>query len=134
MEHPIRKVRVSTTAKDQLIRLKRFTGIDQWNILCRWAFMRSLAEPTPPSPAPLPAMSNVEMSWEVFASRWGNSLWLILKQRCHEDGFGTDDEVVIDQFRLHLHRGIAYLAADGIRRIDDLVLLPDVLNADERIP
>ncbi len=107
-------------AKDQLIRLKRFTGIEQWNTLCRWAFMRSLAEPTPPSPAPLAAMSNVELSWEVFAGPWGHTLWLVLKERCHRDGMATTNDVVLDQFRLHLHRGIAYLASDGIKQIEDL--------------
>ena len=41
-------------AKEQLIRLKTRTGIPQWNILCRWAFCLSLAEPTPPTPIEIP--------------------------------------------------------------------------------
>ncbi|MBC6474598.1 MAG: DndE family protein, partial [Hormoscilla sp. GM102CHS1] len=40
---------LSQTAKNQLTQLKRNTKIDQWNILCRWAFCRSLAEPSIPS-------------------------------------------------------------------------------------
>ena len=120
MEHPIRKFRVSTVAKDQLIRLKRFTGIGQWNILCRWAIMRSLSEATTPSPAPLPPMSNVELSWEVFTGPWGDVLWLLIKERCHQDGFETTDDVLMEQFRLHLHRGISYLATDGLRQVEDL--------------
>ncbi len=47
IEPPLDRVRISQAAKDQLIKLKRVTKIDQWNILCRWAFCRSLAEPTP---------------------------------------------------------------------------------------
>lgn len=121
MERPVRNVRVSIDAKEQLIRLKRYTGIGQWNILCRWALCRSLAEPTPPSPAPLPPMSNVEMSWPVFAGLYGDLILTLLRQRCHEDGLGTDDETVAEQLRLHLHRGIAYLAGERIRGIDELV-------------
>jgi len=50
MEPPIDRIRLSQTAKDQLTKLKRITKIDQWNILCRWAFV-ALAEPTiPPVP------------------------------------------------------------------------------------
>ena len=53
METPIKQVRTSKTAKEQLIKLKRITKIENWNILCRWALCRSLAEPTIPSPVPI---------------------------------------------------------------------------------
>ena len=41
----LKQIRLSSQAKEQLIRLKTRTGIQQWNILCRWAFCLSLAEP-----------------------------------------------------------------------------------------
>jgi DNA sulfur modification protein DndE len=120
MESPIRGVRVSATGRDQLIRLKRFTGIQHWNVLCRWAFCRSLAEPHAPSPAPLGEMSNIEMSWQVFAGPLGEAFLLALRQRLVDDGQALDDENVVLQFRLHLHRGIAYLAGENVRKIDAL--------------
>lgn len=40
----IETVRVSEKAKVQLITLKRRTGIQNWNVLCRWALCSSLAE------------------------------------------------------------------------------------------
>ncbi len=112
LEPPVERVRISQAAKDQLIKLKRITKIDQWNILCRWALCRSLAEPTPPSPVAIPADSNVEMTWQVFGGSLGDLLTIALKQRCQNDGYGVDREVLATQFRLHLHRGIGYLAAD----------------------
>jgi DNA sulfur modification protein DndE len=87
LEPPVDRVRISQAAKDQLIKLNRVTKIDQWNILCRWALCRSLAEPTPPSPIAIPADSNVEMIWQVFGGAIGDSLVIALKQRCYEDGF-----------------------------------------------
>ncbi|MBF2007986.1 MAG: DNA sulfur modification protein DndE [Chlorogloeopsis fritschii C42_A2020_084] len=124
METPIERIRLSQTAKEQLIKLKRITKIDQWNILCRWAFCRSLAEPTPPSPLPIPQDSNVEMSWRVFGGEISEILLLALKQRCHNDNLGTDTETLVTQFRLHLHRGIGYLAGDpNIKKIEDLIEL-----------
>ena len=39
-------VRLSQRGKEQLIKLKRVTGIKQWNVLCRWALCVSLADPT----------------------------------------------------------------------------------------
>ncbi len=122
MEPPVERVRISQAAKDQLIKLKRATKIDQWNILCRWALCRSLAEPTPPSPIAIPADSNVEMTWQVFGGVIGDMLIIALKQRCYIDGLDKDQETIATQFRLHLHRGIGYLAADpNTKTIEDFV-------------
>jgi DNA sulfur modification protein DndE len=122
MESPIDRVRLSQSAKEQLIKLKRLTKIDQWNILCRWAFCRSLAETAPPSPVPILTDSNIEMTWSVFGGEIADLLLLALKQRCHEDGLATDAATLATQFRLHLHRGIGYLAGDPqLKTIEDLV-------------
>lgn len=108
----IEHIRLSKQAREQLIRLKRYTAIEHWNVLCRWAFCRSLAEPSVPPPARIPADSNVEMSWKVFGGRHHEIYMALLKERCLRDGMSIEDEVLVIQFRLHLHRGIAYLAAD----------------------
>ena len=122
MEAPIERIRLSQSAKDQLIKLKRYTKIEQWNILCRWAFCRSLAEPSIPSPVPIPADSNVELTWRVFGGDIADLLLIALKQRCYNDGLGTEPETLAHQFRLHLHRGIGYLAGDPhLKKIENLV-------------
>lgn len=122
MEPPTDRIRLSQTAKDQLTKLKRVTKIEQWNILCRWAFCRSLAELTTPSPVPIPTDSNVEMTWRVFGGELADILLIALKQRCYNDGLGTDKETLATQFRLHLHRGIGYLAGDpNIKKIENLI-------------
>jgi DNA sulfur modification protein DndE len=113
----IEHIRLSKQAREQLIRLKRYTGIEHWNVLCRWAFCRSLAEPSVPPPARIPADSNVEISWKVFGGRHQEIYMALLKERCLRDGLAIEDEVLATQFRLHLHRGIAYLASD--RQIRD---------------
>ena len=120
----LKQIRLSAQAKDQLIRLKTRTGITQWNIVCRWAFCLSLRQPAPPTPIEIPPDSNVEMSWHVFGGD-GQELYLaLLKERCEQDGLGTSEEVLGRQFRLHLHRGISYLATPHtIRSIADLVRL-----------
>jgi DNA sulfur modification protein DndE len=118
----IEHIRVSQKAKDQLIQLKRKTGIKNWNILCRWGFCQSLADPTVPPTAKIPTDSSVEMSWKVFAGAYQDVYVALLKQRCQRDGLGTSEEVLSNQFRLHLHRGISYLAADkNIRNISSLI-------------
>ncbi len=122
MEPPVNNIKLSQTAKDQLVKLKRTTKIDQWNILCRWAFCRSLAETAPPSVVPIPADSNLEMNWRVFGGDLADILSLALRQRCHQDGLGTEPDTLSQQFRLHLHRGIGYLAGDrSITEIEQFV-------------
>ncbi len=108
----IEHIRVSKQGREQLIRLKRYTGIEHWNVLCRWAFCRSLAEPSVPPPAKIPADSNVEMSWRVFGGRYHELYTALLKERCLGDGIPLEEDLLAQQFRLHLHRGIAYLASD----------------------
>lgn len=124
MESPIERVRISQTAEEQLVKLKRVTKIKQWNILCRWALCRSLAEPSIPSSVPIATDSKVEIAWNVFGGELSDILLIALKQRCVRDGLATDRNTLKQQFTLHLHRGIGYLAGnEGIKQIEDLVTL-----------
>ena len=120
----IEHIRLSQQAKDQLVKLKRLTGIEHWNVLCRWAFCVSIAEQSVPSIVNIPADSNVEMSWKVFGGRYADLYMALLKERCVQDSLGADPKTLALQFRLHLHRGISYLAGNKeIRKIADLVSL-----------
>lgn len=119
---PLEHIRISEQAKDQLVKLKRLTGIQNWNVLCRWAFCQSIAEPSPPVHVKIPGDSSVEMTWKVFGGHHHEIYLALLKQRCRDDGFDLSDEVLATQFRLHLHRGIAHLSGDRrLRSISDLV-------------
>ncbi len=121
MNKPIQRIRISQAAEDGLNKLKRITKIKQWNILCRWALCRSLAESSIPSPVPIKTDSKVEISWDTFGGELGDLLLIALKQRCHQDGLATDRKTLEQQFTLHLHRGIGYLAGDThLQNIEEL--------------
>ena len=120
----IEHIHLSQQAKDQVVRLKRATGLTTWNVLCRWALCASLAETDAPPPKKIPADSNVEMSWRVFAGIDGDVYLALLRERCVRDGLPTDTDTLAEQFRLHLHRGIAHLSANKrFTGIDGLVAL-----------
>lgn len=102
-------VRISEKGKQQLIQLKRKTGIENWNTLCRWALCLSLADKSIPPYEQLPTDSNVEMTWKTFAGGYGDLYWALIKQRLSTDGLL--DENSSEWFRIHLHRGISYLSA-----------------------
>ena len=117
-------IRLSSEAKDRLSNLKRKTGISQWNILCRWAFCLSLAEKSIPSKQDIVTDSNVEMSWRTFSGPGNEELLIaVLKTRCLRDNLPTDDMTLAQQLKLHLHRGIGYLATTG-----KIKCLPDLLS------
>jgi len=118
----IKHFKLSSQARDQLIRLKTRTGINQWNILCRWAFCLSLRQSAPPTPIDVPADSNVEMTWQVFGGEACDLYLALLKERLADDGIPLTDENISKQFRLHLHRGINYLATpNAVKSIADLI-------------
>ena len=126
----VEHIRLSQQAKDQLVKLKRVTGIEHWNVLCRWALCVSFAERSIPPVAKTPTNSNVEMSWKVFGGRYADLYLALLKERCLRDGLDTDAETLAQQFRLHLHRGISYLAGNKeIHGITDFVALPLIQDA-----
>ena len=125
----IEHIRLSQTARDQLVTLKRRTGIAHWNVLCRWALCRSLAEPAPPPAVKLVLDSSVEMTWRVFAGDQGDVLWALIRFRCHIDGLDLDEETLTNQFRLHLHRGIGYLVGDP--RVTNVTGLASVALLEE---
>lgn len=128
MTAPIEHIRLSQQARDQLVWMKRHTGISTWNVLCRWAFCASLAESSPPPVARIPSDSNVEMTWRVFAGVHEETYLALMMERCRIDGLGTDTETLSQQFRLHLHRGIGYLA--GNRNLRSIAELFKSLPAD----
>ena len=100
-------------------------GIENWNILRRWALACSLAGKSTPPDARIVADSNIEMTWRTFAGQHEEIYWGLLRQRCAADGLDpADDDAVANQFRLRLHRGISWLAADkAIQSVGDLVRL-----------
>jgi len=120
----IENVHLSQKAKDQLIKLKRITGIQNWNILCRWAFCASIADKTIPPFINIPNENAVEMTWKVFGGQHHEIYTALLKERCKRDGLPLDKISLTQQLRLHLHRGIGQLAENiAPKRLEGIFLL-----------
>lgn len=119
-------VRLSQPAKDQLVKLKRITGIKNWNTLCRWALAISLQDPSQPLVRDVNTDSNVEMTWKTFAGPYGDIYLALLKQRCINDGQAPTEETISHTLTIHIHRGIGHLAGrQNLRSISDLISLAD---------
>lgn len=100
-------IRLSQSSKEQLLRVKRHTGIKNWNVLCRWALMLSLGDRRPPSGAVEPLDSNVEMTWRTFGGRYESVILALVRTRAKRDG--QEEETCL---QLHLQRGIRQLLTE----------------------
>lgn len=119
---PIETVRISKTGRDQLMTLKRRTGIQTWNVICRWAFCLSVSEPAKPHELRDESEQAIEMTWKTFAGEHDRLYLALLKERCRQDKLPLTDDVLHAQLRLHVHRGISYLAGNKeMQSIGDLV-------------
>lgn len=117
-------VRLGKKAKTQLATLKRKTGIENWNILCRWAFAISIVEPTRARPINDPMDDGIEMAWRTFAGEYSSVYEGLLYLNCLDAGIEPTPSNLAQQIRCHISRGIGYLAAaKEIRTIPDLVKL-----------
>lgn len=113
MSHEYGTIRVSQQGKEQMIKLKRATGIKNWNTLCRWALCLSLADPNLPLAREI-SESNVEMSWRTFAGQDADVYAALIEARARHDA--TEPQ---DVLRAHIHRGLGILA--GLVGRDDAI-------------
>jgi DNA sulfur modification protein DndE len=104
-------IRISEQGKRQLIRLKRTTKIDQWNILCRWALCTSIKDQSPLRSVDLGPMSNVEMTWETFCGPFQVCFYALLIRRLHDI---PEEQALFDGTTSlctsHVHRGITAMS------------------------
>lgn len=120
----IESIRLNSKARNQLITLKRKTKIDNWNILCRWAFCLSLQKKEMPSENVVGGEVAIEMTWRTFGGEYADIYLGLLKHRCLQDKLPIDDDTLSTQLRRHLHRGIGHLVGKkDLNSVEDLISL-----------
>ncbi|MFT3783696.1 MAG: DNA sulfur modification protein DndE [Nibricoccus sp.] len=111
MKPPVETVRISKKGRDILLKLKRQTGVENWNVLCRWALMASLREKKRPSLGRENSEGGIEMSWKVFAGEYSDVFAAMVTARAISDGYDGSNEDTADCLRAHLARGLEYLGS-----------------------
>jgi DNA sulfur modification protein DndE len=105
MKPPVETVRVSERGRDILIKLKRKTGIEHWNVLCRWALAESLSRKEKPDRFVGGSDSNIEIKWNTFGGDQADLISLAV-QLSHAK---TPQLSLQEFFRAHLERGLLLL-------------------------
>ena len=110
-------VRISARGREILIKLKRYTGIAQWNTLCRVAYCYSLAIATEPTQSPEKGDVALEIEWPTFAGPIKTELAALTVARATSAAVAEQD--IARYVRSHLERGLS--AIQNVRSIADLV-------------
>ena len=116
----IERVKLTAAAKQQLITLKRRTGIEHYNTICRHALVVSLSNPAPAPAENLQFTNGLEIDWDVFTGGQGNSYLNLLIIRTHQELGNCLAAHVRQTLTSHLHRGLSYLAS---RKDNDISLI-----------
>ena len=114
----IEVVRLGPLTKTRLITLKRRTGIENWNVLSRWAFCLSLSDSSAVGERHLEAGAAIEMTWKTFAGEHEEIYELLLRNRIDLKSDPLCADRPGDLLRAHITRGISRLTAT--RSIDSL--------------
>ena len=110
MKPPVETVKISARGREILIKVKRNTGIERWNEICRVALCQSLANPTIPPKSLSRGDTAIEIEWKTFAGEFSHELASAVIIRAYNDGIKTETSAsVSDYFRSHMERGIASL-------------------------
>ena len=112
-------VRISTRGREILIKLKRYTGIGQWNTLCRIAYCYSIAITTEPTQSPEKGDIALEIEWPTFAGPLKAELAALTVARARAAAVNEQD--IARYVRSHLERGLS--AIQNVRSVAEMVEL-----------
>lgn len=108
MKPPVDTVKISSRGREILIKIKRNTGIERWNEICRVALCSSLANPTLPPSAQKVWDTAIEIEWKTFAGDLHDALGNAFLIRASKDGVDLQKrDRVAEYFRTHMERGIS---------------------------
>jgi len=113
------RIRLNAAARNQLATLKRRTGIEHNNALCRHALCISLANASVPPDENFSFNGGLEIDWRTLTGGQDALYYNLLVVRLLSEGRRVNDESIRQTFLVHVHRGLSYLVS---RREDDLLL------------
>lgn len=112
------RVKLTSTARNQLATIKRRTGIEHNNAICRHALCISLANPSVPPDENLAFAGGLEIDWRTLTGGQDDLYTNLLIVRLLSEGKRVSEDAIRQVFLQHVHRGLSYLVS---RRDEDLL-------------
>jgi DNA sulfur modification protein DndE len=113
------RIKLTASAKNQLTTLRRRTGIEHNNTLCRHALCISLANPSVPPTENLTFGGGIEIDWRTLTGGLEGLYYNLLAVRVASEGKRVTNDSIRQAMVQHVHRGLSYLVS---RRDEDLLV------------
>ena len=119
MEIKLDTVRSTSNVKNTLVRLKQLTGIETWNVLCRWAFCLSIKQENLPREIE-ETLDGVEIDYEVFAGKNKDIYTQLLVNNLLRFKIEVNKRNLSKYLYAHINRGVNILYTNKMKNIDSL--------------
>ena len=107
----IDRIRLTAAAKNQLVTLKRKTGIEHNNAICRHALCLSLANPSQPPTENFNFNGGIEIDWRTFTGGNEELFINLVITRLLTENLIVTEYLIQQMLNRHVHRGLSFLAS-----------------------
>ena len=119
MEIKLDTVRTTLGVKHTLNRLKQLTGIETWNVLCRWAFCLSIKQENLPREIE-ETLDGVEIDYEVFAGKNKDIYTQLLINNLLKYKIEINKRNLSKYLYAHINRGVNIIYSNKLKNINPL--------------
>jgi len=112
MKAPVDTIRLSQADRERLIRIKRLTGMESWNVLCRWALLLGLNARKGELDELEEGRGALEIKWDTFAGAHSRILTQLIEW-CYHTRQGPKKRTLSQFVHGRLAHGILILSKPG---------------------
>ena len=120
MSIKIESLKTTTHIKNVLSSIKRVTGIEYWNVICRWALCISLKQKSLPRLVE-EKLDGVEIDYDVFVGKNNSIYTQLLINNLIKHNIEVTKSNVNKYLYAHVNRGVSILYNKKMKSIKDLL-------------
>ena len=122
MDVKIETLRTTTNVKNLLTRIKAFTGIQYWNVICRWGLCLSIKQSTLPRLIE-EKLDGIEIDYDVFVGKNKTIYTQLLINDLQKHKIEINKENLYKYLYAHVNRGVSIIYNYKMKSISDLASL-----------
>ena len=122
MDVKIETLRTTTNVKNLLTRIKGVTGIQYWNVICRWGLCLSIKQSTLPRIIE-EKLDGIEIDYDVFVGKNKIIYTQLLINDLQKHKIEITKENLYKYLYAHVNRGVSIIYNYKMKSISDLASL-----------
>ena len=119
MDVKIETLRTTTNIKNLLTRIKGVTGIQYWNVICRWGLCLSIKQSTLPRLIQ-EKLDGIEIDYDVFVGKNKTIYTQLLINDLQKHKIEINKENLYKYLYAHVNRGVSIIYNYKMKSISDL--------------